>query len=178
MRRRRLYQDGFLMEEWDDEAMIYRRFEGGALVQERTYTPEEAEYPEAYQAGLEEQATIRNLRDQLTSGVSSIIAARDAAVQDAVVAAGFQAQANAAEESTETQHATVTAFAPSATYSQAQVVAIRDAIADLLVRVAQIQQALAEIYSYRVAVDNNAVLTDDALLWLARLASGSLGDGE
>jgi hypothetical protein len=53
---------------------------------------------------------------------------------------------------------------------------VRNAIVDVLARVEEIQQALADFYAYRVAVDRNAVITDDALLWLARLVSGALDD--
>lgn len=52
--------------------------------------------------------------------------------------------------------------------------AIRDSIRDILARQEQILQALADWYTYRIAVDQNAVTTDDAIICLARLESGRL----
>lgn len=174
---RRIYQDGVVLEEWDDDTTTYRRHEGdGTLVEERPYTDEEAAPIVARETEAQAETTTQRLRDQLASGVASIIAARDAAVADQTKAEGLRVEALDAAAATVTQRQAVAAFTPGAAYSAAQLGDVRDAIADVLARVEAIQGALAEFYAYRVTVDENAVLTDDALLWLARLASGALED--
>lgn len=173
---RKIYDDGSLVEEWDDATVTYRRFDDGALVEERPYTDTEAAGLVERAAEAEREATAQTLRDQLASGVAAIARARDAALEDQARAEALQTQALDAKAATATQRQAVAAFTPAATYSAVQLGQVRNAIADVLARVEEIQQALADFYAYRVALDRNAVTTDDALLWLARLASGVLDD--
>jgi hypothetical protein len=171
---RRTYVDGLLVEEWDDDTMTYRRFEDGALVEERPYTAAEADDITRRAAEMERESKLQQLRDQLAAGVADILAARAAAEADRVTAEELRTLALDAKASTATQRQAVAAFVPAATYSAAQMGQVRNAIVDVLVRVEEIQQALADFYAYRRQVDANAVITDNALLWLARLASGVL----
>lgn len=142
----------------------------------RPYTAEENAEADARATEAARQATLHRLRNQLAAGVADITAARTAALEDQARAETLQARALDAKITTLTQRTAVASFAPAGTYSAAQLGQVRNAIADVLDRVAEIQQALADFYSYRAAVDRNAVTTDDALLWLARLAAGLLDD--
>jgi cytosine/adenosine deaminase-related metal-dependent hydrolase len=173
---RKVYDDGQLVEEWDDDTTTYRRFDDGEVVEERPYSVTEAEVVERREAEVVRASAAQALRDQLAAGVASIRAARDAAEQDQAQAEALLVLALDAKASTVTQRQTVAAFTPAASYSATQLGQVRNAIVDVLARVEEIQQALADFYAYRVAVDRNAVITDDALLWLARLASGALDD--
>jgi hypothetical protein len=174
---RRTYSDGVLVEEWDDDAMVYRRFEDDAVV-ERPYADEEAADLRERAEEADREAARERLREQLAAGVANILAARTAALDDQARAEALRTQALDAKAATVTQRQAVEAFAPAATYSATQLGQVRNAIADVLARVEEIQQALADFYAYRVAVDHNAVITDDALLWLARLASGVLEEAQ
>lgn len=120
--------------------------------------------------------TADQVQAQLAAGITAIQAARDAASQDVAVAEGLRTTAANLKTQAETQRTQVLAFTPNATYSQAQLAAVRDAVGQVLARQALILEALAGLFAHRGAVDQNAVRTDDALLWLARLAAGVLED--
>lgn len=161
----------------DDTTLTHYDF----TTEPHTLTPYSAEEIPAAQVRLAESdrlVRLDRLRDQLATGVAGIIEARAAAAEDRPRAQALRAQAVEAAASTQAQRQSVTGFTPGALYSATQLVQVRNAVADVLVRVEEIQQALADFYAYRVAVDDNAVATDDALLWLARLASGALDDDE
>lgn len=172
---RKVYDEGVLVEEWDDETRTYRRHDDGKVA-ERAYTAEEAAVPLERAAEADRDAARQRLQDQLAAGVVDILAARKAAQDDSAKAEALRTQTLDAKASTVIQQQAVAAFSPGATYSANQLGQVRNAIVDVLARVEQIQQALADFYAYRAAVDANAVITDDALLWLARLASGVLDD--
>lgn len=173
----KVYDGGHLVEEWDDEGRTYRRFsETGELVEERIYTDAESESIRQREAEAEAEAATQRLRDQLAAGVADILAARAAAQDDRAKAESLRTQALEAKAATVTQRQAVAAFTPASTYSATQLGQVRNAIVDVLVRLEEIQGALAEFYAYRSAADANAVTTDNALLWLARLASGALED--
>lgn len=116
------------------------------------------------------------IRAQLGAGVTALTVAQAAARADIPVAQDLRATAQAGETAARTQRAGVAAFTPSATYKPGELAAVRDQLAAVLDRQAAILDALAGLYAYRAAVDRNAVATDDALLWLARLAAGLLED--
>ena len=115
-------------------------------------------------------------QDQLVAGVAVLAAAKANAQDDIPVAQGLRATALDGKTAAQTQRSQVAGFVPNATYRAADLAAVRDQLLTVLDRQAAILQALADIYQYRVAVDQNAVTTDNALLWIARLASGLLDD--
>lgn len=119
---------------------------------------------------------LSGLRDQLAAGITAMVAARDDAQADVPVAQGLQQSALAHKTAATTQRGQVTAFTPAATYSATQLGQVRDQLALVLERQAVILQAMADMYAYRVAVDRNAVDTDNALLWLAQLVARVLND--
>lgn len=98
------------------------------------------------------------LRSQLESGLQAFLDAKTRAESDVVVA-------ETARQAVLTLRGQ--AFSPSLTYQSSQLRDIAGAIAQLADQVAGLQQ-------WRGAVDQNAVATDDALVWLGRLAGGSL----
>lgn len=108
--------------------------------------------------------------------MAGIIAARTAAPDDQARAESLVTQAFEAKAATLTQRQAVEVFTRAPTYSAAQLDQVRNIIAKTLTCIEEIQQALADFYAYRAQVDANAVLTDNALLWLARIASGALAD--
>lgn len=171
---KRVYSDGILVEEWNDDEAVYRSFEDGELLEERAYTANEAAPIVDRETEAARETTLQNLRDQLAAGVAKIQYARTAAQDDKVKAETLRTQALEALAATVAQRKAVDAFTPATAYSATQLGQVRNAIADALTRIEGIQQALADSYAYRAAVDANAVITDDALLWLARLASGVL----
>ena len=63
----------------------------------------------------------------------------------------------------------VTAFSPAATYSQAQMLQVRAALVSTLTRVTVIVQAMAELYAYRRANNQDAALAHRSLEFVARV---------
>ena len=159
----------------DDETLTHYDF----TTDPYTLTPyddEEVAEAEARAAQAAHQAGLLALRTQLGEGVAGIREARQAAIDDRERALQLRATAVTAAASTLAQRQTVAAFTPAATYNAAQLGQVRNAIADALQRIEEVQRALADFYTYRAAVNTNAVTTDNALLWLARLASGVIDD--
>lgn len=120
--------------------------------------------------------TAADVRAQLAAGVEGIQQARAAAAADITEADTLRAAAGTHRAAAAAQRAQVAAFTPAATYRASEMTAVRDQLAAVLQRQELILAALADMYAYRAAVDRNAVVTDDALLWLARLAAGTLAD--
>jgi hypothetical protein len=113
---------------------------------------------------------------QLVAGVTVLTAARESAAADTATAQGLRTTALNALAAAQAQRTTVAGFVPGVTYRASDLAAVRDQMLTILDRQAAILQAMADMYAYRAAVDQNAVNTDDALLWIARLASGLLDD--
>lgn len=100
------------------------------------------------------------LRKQLEEGIQAFLDAKTRAESDVVVA-------ETARQAVLTLRGQAQAFSPAATYQSSQLRDIAGAIAQLADQVAEIQQ-------WRGAVDQNAVDTDNALVWLGRLAGRAL----
>jgi hypothetical protein len=116
------------------------------------------------------------LLTQLASGIADITAARTAAQDDMAQADILKGQADALSNQIATHITQIQAFTPGATYNQAQMNAIRDAIIAVTQRQKSITDAMSAMYQYRKAVDQNAVTTDNAILWLARIVSDNIID--
>lgn len=162
---------GDLIEWQDDENRVHHDFLAKTT---RPYTDAENEAADQRQAETARAQTVDRLRMQLREGVAGITAARDAARIDRERALADQTAAVRVKAEAGAQRSQVAAFVPTATYSAAQLAAVRDTLTTILQRQELIVQALADLAGYRAAVDTNAVTTDDALLWLARLVSGEL----
>lgn len=171
-----IHLDGTLREEWDDDARIVTFYDAqGNQVGQRGYTS--AEGPETV-AVLDTSADGINRRRylcQLAEGIPAIIAAREATQADLAVAGELQQQALAIASNVEAHIAQMAEWTPTA--NLAGVTALRDALVAVANRQRIIVTALAGSFAYRQAVDANAVLTDNAILFLARLASETLLDG-
>ena len=96
---------------------------------------------------------------QLQAGIAAIRAARDAAQGDIPVAQAARDSMDAGKTAVTARKAAATAWTPATTGA-----GYLEAVA----------QALREQLAYRVAADTNAVLTDNAILWLAKQASGDV----
>lgn len=107
------------------------------------------------------------------AGVQRIVEAREAAEADVPVAEALRVQAEATKAAALGQKGQVDAFVPGATYRASDLAAIRSMLSQILDRQAQILEAIARDAAWRKAVDRNAVITDDSLLWLARQATAS-----
>lgn len=164
--------------EWLDlEARLAYDMTSGTDVA-RPFTAAENARADAITDAAARTQTRQAFRDQLATGVAAVVNAREAAREDITTAQGLRTTTLSARADAQTQRAAIAAFVPSSTYSAAQLAAVRDQLIQVLDRQAAILTALAGNYAYRVAVDTNAIDTDNALLWLARLASGLLDDPE
>jgi hypothetical protein len=130
---------------------------------------------QALEAEQDRRRTVEDARAKLLAdiaqGVAAIKGARDAAQGDIATAQNLRDQANALSAIVGTKRTQTAAWQPSPTYTPGDLVAIRDAVVDVLTRQQQIIDTLAGMLGYRVAVDRNAILTDDVLLWLARFVA-------
>lgn len=159
---------------FDIDTRVAHDLASGGGDQTRPFTDRENAMADALLADLAQQQQESALRDQLAAGVSGIQAARTAAIADVAAAKALRDAATTAQTAAQQQRATVAGWVPSTAYKAADLVAIRDQVATVLDRQAAILGALADLGTYRAAVDENAKTTDDALLWLAQLASGLL----
>jgi hypothetical protein len=170
-----VYVDNVLRERWDDTGRTYTTWDaGGVQTSQRPYTPEENARADAEAANRVTAEATSTLLQQLYAGVVSIQAARDAASNDITTADGLRTQATSLKASATSQKASIAAFVPGATYKQSDIVAIRDALVTMIGREESQLQAFVDGFTYRIAVDQNAITTDDALLWLARYVSGRI----
>jgi hypothetical protein len=93
-----------------------------------------------------------------------------------MTATGLIGATEGVQSDAQAQRDAVAGFVPSATYSQAEITAIKGAMLAILDRQVLVIGAIAGLLGWRVGVDENALITDDALLWLAQLASGAIDE--
>lgn len=166
-----------IQQTWDDtnRTVISIDDETGDVVDERPYDDNENENADNLAAQETEEAQRVSLREQLAGGVADVQKAKDDAQADIAAADNLLAQANTLVGQIDARIAAITAWTPGTTYKQSDLVAVKNEILSILQRQKDITNAIGGIYSYRKSVDQNAVLTDNSLLWLARLASNDLG---
>jgi hypothetical protein len=170
-----IYVNGVLREWWDDSSRTYKAFNSsGVQTSSRPYTPQENSAADASAQKANLTSTEDSLMVQLSNGIAAIQAARTAANNDVAVADSLAASANSLSAQVSSRITAVAGWTPSATYSAADLNAIKSELAGILDKQKQIIDALSAFYAYRKAVDQNAVTTDDAILWLARLVSNTL----
>lgn len=165
---------GRLIREWDYRSTPrrYREWDAaGVLIVDRGFNALEDQMADIEIAKQDGATATAQLRKQLYDGVTALEQARADAQGDVATANGLNATALNLKTAATTQKGQVQAFIPKTTYTQSDLTAIRDAIATVIARQETIIQAMADMYVYRVAVDNNAVLTDNSIIWLARLTS-------
>lgn len=109
------------------------------------------------------------LRETVVGGLAALASARAAAEGDVTNAETLRTQALALADELITLTGQVTDFSPAATYSQAQLVQVRAALVSTLTRVTVIVQAMAELYAYRRANNQDAVLAHRSLEFVARV---------
>jgi hypothetical protein len=110
----------------------------------------------------------------LRNGINAIIAARTAAQNDIATATTLKSQADTLSGQIQTSINQWQSSTPSTNI--AYITALRDAIVLTAQRQKQIVDANAAMYVYRKAVNENAVTTDNSLLWLARVVSDQIID--
>ena len=120
----------------------------------------------------ESRASTLETQQAILDGIAAIQSARDAAQADVAVVDNLKAQADTLSAAITARLTTVAAFTPAATYDPAQLAAVKGEVVWLLKQLKTLTDATAEMYNWRRAVDQNAVLTDASLIGLARLAQG------
>ncbi len=114
------------------------------------------------------------LRETVVGGLAALASARAAAEGDVSNAETLRTQALALADELITLTGQVTAFSPAATYSQAQMLQVRAALVSTLTRMTQLVQAMAELYAYRRANNQDAVLAHRSLEFVARYLFGDV----
>lgn len=121
------------------------------------------------------QAVAATLTAQLKAGIAAIRAARDQATTDQATATGLRTQADTLSAAVTTQRTALVSWVPTSTgAARTDLQKLRDDVTAALARQKQIIDAISAFYGYRLAVDQNAVTTDNALLWLAKQVSGDV----
>ena len=75
---RELYKNGVLVEQWDDAAATYTRFESGVEVESRPYTTAEQEQADARQAGVVEASEKQARREAREALLDATLALTEA----------------------------------------------------------------------------------------------------
>ena len=163
------YVNGMLTERGEDSTRTV--YDGsGAIV--RPYTAAENAAADAGIANAARAAAEETLLTQLQAGIAQIKAARDAAQNDVATAATLKTQAESLSTTITARKTAVDASTPAATL--AYITAIKGELSWIDAQLKTIVDAMAGMYAYRGAVDTNAVMTDNALLWLAKQVSGDV----
>jgi len=166
-----IYRDGTLVQRWDDTARTYADYQTDPPTV-RPYTAAENAAADAEGTRAARTAAEETLRTQLQAGIAEIKAACDAAQADTATAAALKTQAVAVSATIAARKTAVDASTPAATL--AYVTAIKTELSWIDAQLKVIVDAMAAMYAYRQAVDTNAVMTDNALLWLAKQVSGDV----
>lgn len=106
-------------------------------------------------------------RQALAAGADQLDAAATTAMADAANATAKKAGAQSVADAATARAAVVTAYPPAATL--AYVTLLRDEVAALHTRDAQIAAAIAELYDWRATLDGGYALVCRSLAWLGRL---------
>ena len=138
----------------------------------RPYTAAENAAAVAAASHAAHVAAEESLLTQLQAGIAQIKAARDAAQADTATAATLKTQAESLSATIAARKTAVDASTPAATV--AYVTAVRNELSWIDAQLKVIVDAMAGMYAYRHAVDTNAVMTDNAILWLAKQVSGDV----
>lgn len=161
--------EGARVETWDTAtpAGRYTRSVDGKVTDDRPFRTAELAWAAVAASTSQRLATAAQLRADIAAGVAQVQAARDAASADIATAQALQTSTLTFKGTVTARKTAVAASTPTATL--AYVTALRDELVTVYGFLEQATQALADIDGYRAAVDRNALVTDDALLGLARL---------
>jgi hypothetical protein len=121
-------------------------------------------------------AAERDFEGKLRSGLEVLARALELAEADIAVADDLRVAAEQLKAAALEQAAVVAAFVPGTTFKQSDLVAVRNQMGPIIQRQAIVLEALADSYTYRAAVDRNAVQTNRSLLWLVRYVTAQLDD--
>jgi hypothetical protein len=106
---------------------------------------------------------------------TTVLAQNDIAFSQARIDAAAQLQVTLTSTKT-----TINAWSPAATYSRNDLIAVRGQLSGIIDQLAALTTAVSELYTYRKANDQNVVLTNKALVWIAQQSlgdNGGEGDG-
>lgn len=162
------------VESYDTTAYTYTLTVAGSVVTSRPMNPAERAWADAVNAAAAAAAAKAQVQAQLSGGIAAMTAARAGAQGDVAVATSGKAAAVTLKAQLVAQRAGVAGFVPSVTYKASDIAAIQAQLVSILDTLTQLVQASADGFDYRAAVDNNAVLTDSALIGLAQIVSGEL----
>lgn len=146
---------------------------GGMPVQTWTARPwtdaEWAQMPMERRERLQRDRLRAELRDTVLAGLEALTAAREAAESDIPIAEDLIAQAQAMEAALADLGASVAGYSPAATYQAAQLDQVKAVLAQVVATQSIIASALAELYGYRRANNEVAVIAHRSLEFLARV---------
>lgn len=128
-----------------------------------------AQMPVERRERLQRDRLRAELRDTVLAGLEALTAAREAAESDIPIAEDLIGQAQAMEAALADLGASVAGYSPSATYQAAQLDQVKAVLAQVVATQSIIASALAELYGYRRANNEVAVIAHRSLEFLARV---------
>lgn len=151
----------------DDSTRTFHDYTDGTDLA-RPYTAEENAAADQRAAQAARDAAAQRLHDELAAGIAQIVAARNAATADQAAAETVRTQAASLATTPGARATAVNAWTPKAVYTAADLTAIKAEIVFLTTTLKAVVEAVGSNAAWRKGVDMNAVITDNALLWLAK----------
>ena len=135
--------------------------------QPRSWAPDEL--PEERREQLERDKVRAELRETVVTGLAALAAARTAAEADIATANSLRETSLSLAAATADLTAAIAAFTPEPYYDSTQLDQVKAALAQLASTQLALAHGLAEIYTYRRANDEVAILAHRSLEFLARV---------
>lgn len=135
--------------------------------QPRSWAPDEL--PEERRERLERDEARAELRETVVTGLAALAAARTAAEADIATANSLRDTSLSLAAATADLTAAIAAFTPEPYYDSTQLDQVKAALAQLASTQLALAHGLAEIYTYRRANDEVAILAHRSLEFLARV---------
>lgn len=160
-----VYDMDTLTEQGDDSTLTVLDGDGRYL---RDYTASEKAAAASQLADIARQQALDGYLAELAAGIAQVSDARDVAALDAAVALALDPQIAAAVAASQAQSVTVSGWSPRATYTTADMLAIRAQLKQVIDRQTQLLQAVQALNAWRSKVDAGIGIAYSAVLWLAR----------
>ena len=135
--------------------------------QPRSWAPDEL--PEERREQMERDQTRAELRETVVTGLAALAAARSAAEADIATANSLRDTSLSLAAATADLTAAIAAFTPEPYYDSTQLDQVKAALAQLASTQLALAHGLAEIYTYRRANDEVAILAHRSVEFLARV---------
>lgn len=162
------------VQEYDWPSRTYTHTVAGVVVETRALTPDEEAWVGPLAASIAAAAAADQFRRDLVGGLAALAAAQALAVSDQPVATAAIAAATADQAAALSLKALADALAAKPLPTLADIKTLAAGVSLLCQYRADADGAFVALHQWRLAVDQNAVLTDQSLTFLGQLVQSSL----